>query len=78
MRLKMREWSSIYSWHNPCWLDSSNSRGLSPRIGNIIANELASLASNALYPCHVDISIMDHPSIYSAAVPTAESRAGQF
>ena len=50
--------------------------GPSPIAENIMANALASLASIAIYPCHVEISIMDHPSIYSTKVLTAENQAG--
>ena len=48
---------------------------LALRVENIMVDVLASFASNALYPCHVEISIMDHPSIYGATVLTVESQA---
>ena len=41
-----------------------------------MANALANLASSALYPYHVKLSIIDHPSIYNVAILTAENQAG--
>ena len=49
-----------------------------PRAKNRMVDALASLASNALYLCHMEISIMDHPSIYCTAVLTAESQVRHF
>ena len=46
------------------------------RVKNIMADALANLASDAFYPCHVELDIMDHPSIHNVAVLTAESQAG--
>ena len=41
-----------------------------------MANALANLASSASYPCHVELSIMDHPSICNAAILTIVDQAG--
>ena len=40
-----------------------------------MVDTLAALASSALYPCHVELTIMTHPSIHNAKIHTAESRA---
>ena len=47
-----------------------------PTANNRMVDALANLAFNALYPCHMELSIMDQPSIYNDAVLTAESQAG--
>ena len=39
-----------------------------------MVNALANLASNALYPCHVKLTIMAHSSISNIATLTAETR----
>ena len=39
-----------------------------------MADTLATLASNALYPCHVELTIMIHFSIHNAKIHTAENR----
>ena len=44
-----------------------------PREENRMADALANLASSSLYPYHMELSIMDHPSIYNAAILTVES-----
>ena len=47
-----------------------------PQAQNRMADALASLASKALYMCHVEISIIDHLSISNAAVLMAASQPG--
>ena len=34
-----------------------------PRSENYMANALATLAPSEIYPCHVELNIMAHPSI---------------
>ena len=46
------------------------------RAENRMADALANLASSALYPCHVELSITDHLSIYNATIFTIEDQAG--
>ena len=46
------------------------------RAENRMADALVNLASNALYPCHVELSKMSHPSICNVAILTAEDSAG--
>ena len=46
-----------------------------PRSENRMDDALANLASNTLYPCHVELSIMTHPSIGNAIVHTTENQA---
>ena len=46
-----------------------------PRLKKLMANTLAALASNALYTCHVELTIMTHPSIHNAEIHTPENRA---
>ena len=40
-----------------------------------MADALATLASNALYLCHVELTIMTHPSIHNEKIHTAENQA---
>ena len=47
-----------------------------PRAENKMANALANLAFGALYPCHVELSIIEHPSIHNTAVLITKSQAG--
>ena len=47
-----------------------------PRSKNRMANALANLASCALYPCHVKLNIMIHPSISSTTILTTEIQDG--
>ena len=49
-----------------------------PRGENQMIDSVANLASNDPYPCHMLLSIMDHPSIYNAAILTTEDQAGNF
>ena len=42
------------------------------RSENQMADDLANLASNKLYPCHVELNIIAHPSIYNVEILTAE------
>ena len=59
------------------WIHSIHS-GPGPRTESQMADALANLASNTLYPCHVELSIMDHPSIYDATILTAENQVRNF
>ena len=45
-----------------------------PRAQNRMVDVLTSLAFKALYPCHFEISVMDHPSISNAVVLTTASQ----
>ena len=47
-----------------------------PRVENRMVDALANLASTAPYPCHVELSIMDHPSICNAAILIVEDHVG--
>ena len=47
-----------------------------PRAEKRMVDALANLASSAIYPCHVELSIMDQPSIHNAAVLTVENQDG--
>ena len=40
-----------------------------------MANALANLASTALYPCHMKLNIMAHPSIHNATIYTIKTKA---
>ena len=41
-----------------------------------MADSLANLASSASYPCHMELIIMDHPSICNAAILTTDDQVG--
>ena len=47
-----------------------------PIVENQMTDSLANLAFSALYPCHVEFSLMDHPSIYNAAILITEDQVG--
>ena len=46
-----------------------------PKSENRMADALVTLASSALYPCHVELTIMTHHSIYNAEIHIVENRA---
>ena len=43
------------------------------RSENRMANILANLASSALYPCHMELNVMAHPSIFYEAILIADT-----
>ena len=45
-----------------------------PRSDNRMADALANLASNAWYPCHMELNVMAHPSIHNVAVLTTKNQ----
>ena len=47
-----------------------------PRSENHMVNALANLASSALYPYHMELNIMNHPSISSIEILTIEIQDG--
>ena len=44
------------------------------RLDNRMANSLTNLPSNALFPCHVELKIMAHPSIHNVVVLTTKAQ----
>ena len=46
-----------------------------PRIENQMADTLANLATSALHPCNVEISVMDQPSIQGTTVMAIDQQA---